>query len=189
MFKLKAPNYKKNSDEKLMLAIQNGDTQAFSELYNRYNDRLLYYFFKMLSNDKELARDFVQELFYKLIDKSHLFNPKKKLSTWIFSIAHNMCKNEYRSRDVRSMIEKVEDTDSYFLEEDEVKKESVNVEQIFNCLKEFDEAHQTAFILKYREGLSIEEIAEILDLPKGTVKSRLFYTREKIQKQLKPLIK
>lgn len=184
MFKFKAVNYKKHTDEKLVLAIQNGDTSAFNELYSRYHERLLYYFYRMLGSNKEQAQDFLQELFYKVIDKSHLFDTKRKFSTWIFSIAHNMCKNEYRSREVRSVIEYVENTDSFNVDDPENQPRSYSVEDIFNCLGQFDENQQTAFLLKYREGLSIEEISTILKIPKGTIKSRLFYTRKKIQEQL-----
>lgn len=184
MFKLKTPAYKNLTDEKLAFAVMNGDSKAFSELYDRYNERLLYYFFRMLGNDQELAQDFLQEVFYKVIDKTHLFNPDKRFSTWIFSIAHNMCKNEYRSRQVRSIIESVENTDVFLDSAEETIPKAVNIDQVFDCLAQFDETQQTAFLLKYREGLSIDEIAEVLNLPKGTVKSRLFYTRKKIQQQL-----
>lgn len=184
MFKFKTPAYSALSDEKLVIAINNGDSKAFSELYDRYNERLLYYFYRMLGKDKELAQDFLQELFYKVIDKTHLFNPQKKFSTWLFSIAHNMCKNEYRNRNVRSVIEAVENTDIFFANEEEYIGETIGVEQVFDCLAQFNEEQQTAFLLKYREGLSIDEISEVLNLPIGTVKSRLFYTRKKIQQQL-----
>jgi len=70
------------------------------------------------------------------------------------------------------------------LEESESSEPTFQLEDIFDCLNDFDETHRTAFLLKYREGLSIDEISSILDLPKGTVKSRLFYTRKKIQDKL-----
>lgn len=184
MFSLKPINHNKLSDEKLLLAMQNGDSKAFNEIYIRYNERILYYFYRMLNNDKEIAQDFLQELFYKIIDKPHLYDTKRKFSTWIFSIAHNMCKNEYRSRSVRSILEKVENADSFTEEYESGNEYPFKVEDIFKCLNEFDELHSTAFLLKYREGLSIDEISEILEIPKGTVKSRLFYIRKKIQAKL-----
>ncbi len=184
MFQLKAPNYRKLADEKLLIAIQNGDSKAFDEIYKRYNERLLYYFYRMLWNDKELAQDFLQDLFYKVIDKPHLFNPKHKFSTWLYSIAHNMCKNEYRSRNVRTIMETVDNVDAFINIEQDSDDFPFKVEDIFKCLNKFDEIHQTAFLLKYREGLSIDEISEILELPKGTIKSRLFYTRKRIQEEL-----
>ncbi|MDO8896429.1 MAG: RNA polymerase sigma factor [Bacteroidales bacterium] len=184
MFKIKSPNYKQLADEKLIVAIANGDSAAFNELYKRYNERMLYYFYRMLWNDRELAQDFLQDLFFKIIDKPHLFDVERKFSTWIFSIAHNMCKNEYRNRVVRDIIEEGADTDIILYDEEPVNYSSLQIEDVFNCLHEFDEMHRTAFLLKYREGLSIDEISAILELPVGTIKSRLFYTRKRIQKKL-----
>lgn len=184
MFKFTVPDYKKLSDEKLLFALNNGEPEVFNELYKRYSDRILYYFYRMLGNDKELAQDFLQDLFFKIIDKPHLFDAERKFSTWIFSIAHNMCKNEYRSRVVRNIVEKVADIESLQQEEETTNYSTIHIEAIFSCLSEFDEMHRTAFLLKYREGLSIDEISTILELPAGTVKSRLFYTRKKIQKKL-----
>lgn len=183
MFNFKPLDTTKLSDERLMLAIQNGDTKAFNELYKRYNNRLLYYFYRMLNNQDQ-AQDFVQELFYKIIDKPHLFDSKRKLSTWIFSMAHNMCKNEYRSRNVRSIVERVENTDLYFGDECNYTEEAYSVSDIFKCLNQFEEAYCSAFLLKYREGLSIDEISEVLGLAKGTVKSRLHYIRKRIKEEL-----
>ncbi|MDP2724497.1 MAG: RNA polymerase sigma factor [Bacteroidales bacterium] len=184
MFKFKPPNYPLLADEKLIVAITNGDSSAFNELYKRYNERMLYYFYRMLWNDKEMAQDFLQDLFIKIIDKPHLFDVERKFSTWIFSIAHNMCKNEYRNRVVRDIVEKGTDTDYIPDDEETTNYSSFQIEDVFSCLNEFDEMHRTAFLLKYREGLSIDEISSILELPVGTVKSRLFYTRKKIQKKL-----
>lgn len=188
MFKFKPTNYRKLSDEKLAATIMNGNSAAFNELYDRYNARILYYFYRMLGNDKELAQDFLQELFFKIIDKPQLFDVERKFSTWIFSIAHNMCKNEYRSRQVRNIIEKGVDADCFPDIEETADYSSLQTEDIFGCLNEFDEIHRTAFLLKYREGLSIHEISAVLGLPVGTIKSRLFYTRKKIQEKLLPKI-
>src|SRR6266568_4196340 len=84
------------TDEILIVRMINGDCKAFNTLYARYKDRLLYYFYRMLGNSNEKAQDFLQDIFMKLIDKAETFDSSRKFSTWIFSIAHNMCKNEYR---------------------------------------------------------------------------------------------
>jgi RNA polymerase sigma-70 factor (ECF subfamily) len=89
------------SDEHLMEGIHHGDTDAFNELYLRYHKRLLYYFYRMLGNSSEKAQDFLQDIFVKIIDHPESFNISRKFSTWIFSVAHNMCKNEYRRLAVR----------------------------------------------------------------------------------------
>ncbi len=175
----------KGSDEELLISIGNGNNNAFNELYSRYKDRLLYFFYRMLSQDKELAKDFLQEIFIKIINKTHLFDPKMKFSTWIFSIANNMCKNEYRKQNVRKNTINHENPDFIDDRQDQQTNHEPVLKLIFNQLENFDDTHKSAFLLKYREGFKVEEISEILDLPVGTVKSRLFYTRKKIQENIK----
>lgn len=176
---------KSSSDEELLISISNGNNDSFNELYARYKDRLLYYFYKMLFQDKELAKDFLQEIFIKIINKPHLFDPKMKFSTWIFSIANNMCKNEYRRQDVRKNTINVENPDVLNSEEYLNTDHETIIKLIFHQLSTFDDSHKSAFLLKYREGFSVDEISQILDLPIGTIKSRLFYTRKKLQDMIK----
>jgi RNA polymerase sigma-70 factor (ECF subfamily) len=161
-----------------------GNAMGFNALYQRYQGKLLYYFYRMLGNDKELAQDFLQELFFKIIDKPHLFDTSRKFSTWIYRVAHNMCKNEYRGQAIRKIMMKGQNPDNYYETiVNKAGKEQI-LEAIFNELELLDENHRTAFLLKYREGLAIEQIGEVLGLPPGTVKSRLFYTRKKLQETI-----
>lgn len=168
-------------DEHLMTAIYSGDTGAFNELYRRYSKRLLYYFYRMLGNCREKSRDFLQDIFMKIIEKPDLFDPDRKFSTWIFSIAHNMCKNEYRRLAVRSNTIRDEDIDRYAgTEEPEVQELRLTADQIFMEIDSLGENEKTAFILYYREDFSLREIGKVLSLPEGTVKSKLFYARKKL---------
>lgn len=177
--------HKTSSDEELLIAISNGNSDSFNELYSRYKDRLLYYFYRMLSQDKEMAKDFLQEIFIKVINKPQLFDPKMKFSTWIFSIANNMCKNEYRRKDIRKNTINYENPDILNSEDYANTDHEPIIKLIFNQLNNFDDTHKSAFLLKYREGFSVEEISMILELPTGTIKSRLFYTRKKLQENMK----
>jgi RNA polymerase sigma-70 factor (ECF subfamily) len=139
----------------------------------------------MLSQDKEIAKDFTQEIFIKIINKPYLYNPKMKFSTWIFSIANNMCKNEYRRQDIRKNTIACDNPDSFNNEELDIENHEPVIKLIYKYLEDFDESQKSSFLLKYREGFSIDEISEILELPVGTVKSRLFYTRKKLQENIK----
>ena len=177
--------YVKYSDADLMRHICNADKLAFNELYKRYSRRLLYYFYRMLGSSEEMAQDFLQDLFYKLIDKPHLYNPDQRFSTWIFSIAHNMCKNEYRRRAVRNHIFSSDNLVTYQSGEEDEPDLSTMTTIIYDELDNLGESHKTAFILRYREGFQVKEISEILNLPEGTVKSRLFYTRRILAGKLK----
>ena len=165
MFNFKAKKVNNLTDEELVACIINGQVNAFDELYKRYNRRLLYYFYRMLGNNQDLAQDFMQDIFFKLIDKPRLFNTEKKFSTWIFSIAYNMCKNEYRSKEVRKILVKSENPDAFCEHNAEVKDHEQLITEVFLELESFDDNHRTAFLLKYREGFTIEEISETLELP------------------------
>ncbi len=183
-FTISKYNYNSLTDESLMQRVQQGICPAFDCLYQRFNERIYYYFFRMLGHCHEIAEDFTQDLFLKIIHKPQLFDPDRNFSTWIFSIAHNMCKNEYRNREVRSVIDYEEDTDSYCFEEEIKEKTPVSTNDIFAELDSLDEIHKTVFLLKYREGFDLQEIAEITNLPEGTIKSRLHYAKKKLQTKL-----
>lgn len=168
-----------------MQLIVSGDQAAFGELYRRYKDRMYYYFYRMLGNSAEPANDFLQELFLKLIEKPESYNPDWSFSTWFFSVANNMCKNEYRRRGVRHDFHEKEilEPRSESMNEPAIDPEQV-IGKIFETLGDLGEDHRSAFLLRYREGFSIKEIAGILQLPEGTIKSRLFYAKKALAVKL-----
>ena len=173
------------TDSELMQQIVSGDQAAFSELYYRYKGRMYYYFYRMLDNSAEQANDFLQELFMKLIEKPESYNPAFPFSTWLYSIANNMCKNEYRRREIRREYQQFEASEPRldYLNDQSIEPEQM-VEKIFQTLDLLGEDHRSAFLLRYREGFSVREVAEILELPEGTVKSRLFYARKLLAEKL-----
>ena len=179
---------KKQSDETLMALLIRGEIQVFDELYTRYSNRLLFYFFRMLGNNEELAQDFLQNLFLKIIENPGLYHKNRKFSSWIFTIAYNMCKNEYRNTATRKkLIDEVqytyENSGSVDTEQNLNHEEFKNA--LYNELDQFDESQKSVFLLRFREQLSIKEISDILGCSEGTVKSRLFYTTKKLAKTLK----
>jgi RNA polymerase sigma-70 factor (ECF subfamily) len=99
-----------------------------------------------------------------------------------------MCKNEYRRMEIRKDIA-IETFDEKMLSEDPFDDwQQIDVEQfikhLFEELESFDEIHKTAFLLHYREGCSVKDISQILEISEGTVKSRLFYTRKRLSERL-----
>lgn len=177
-----------SSDSELMQQIVSGDQAAFGELYHRYKSRMYYYFYRMLGNSAEQANDFLQELFMKLIEKPESYNPAYNFSTWLYSVANNLCKNEYRRREVRQgyQASEIQETLVDCLNVYSIEPEQA-VEKIFQTLELLGEEHRSAFLLRYREGFSIKEVAEILELPEGTVKSRLFYAKKLLAEKLEYL--
>lgn len=179
--------YESVTDEKLMVLIAKKDKRAFEEIYDRYSKRMLNYFFKMLWQNEEKAQDIMHDLFAKLIEKPELFDETRNFKTWIYSIAHNMCKNEYRRVEVRKNT-------SYEIKgdvEDEKGKNTIKDldlkdfhEKLNDVLKTIDESKSETFKYRYFEELSIKEISEIMECSEGTVKSRIFYTLKILNAEL-----
>jgi len=167
--------------------VRERNAQAFNELYHRYHRRVFYYFYRMLGGVDEKAQDFLQDIFMKLVEKPEYFDTSKRFSTWLFSIAHNMCKNEYRKLAVRKVIDNEASVDvAQQNETDSATRTDLNLftDQLFRELDQLSEEQKTAFLLRYREGFSIKEISQVLDCSEGTVKSRVFYTNKKLALKL-----
>jgi RNA polymerase sigma-70 factor (ECF subfamily) len=183
------PQYKSLSDEDLMIAVSKGDKRAFDEIYVRYSGPLLGYFIRMLWKDREKAEDFVHDIFAKIIRKPELFDPTRKFKTWIYSVANNMCKNEYKKQEVRKNTSNgldthytVSDVNANVLNEVADSQFRNEFEQ---SLEDLDEKHSGVFKLRHIDGLSIKEIADVLEISDGTVKSRLFYATKYLAASLK----
>jgi RNA polymerase sigma-70 factor (ECF subfamily) len=187
-----ANRYSRLTDEKLMQGIQRRNMSAFDELYSRYSQRLLSYFHRELGGDEQKAQDFLQDLFLKIVEKPDSFDTSRSFSTWIFTVAYNMCKNEYRRLDVRrnaeddvrmEQVTRHSEAHSGNPEEgmDQAKFERV----LLTELQELGDGHRSAFLLRHQQNLSIKEIAEVLGCSEGTVKSRLFYATQKLAARLK----
>ena len=177
------------SDEDLMMQVKDKNAAAFEELYNRYSENLLFYLYKMLGGSETQAQDFLHDIFLKIIEKPYLFDQSKKFKTWVFQIAHNKCKNEYRRKDVRNQAQvKLEIKEIYSQDttSPEAKLDLKKMNEIINKeLSKYEEKYYSIFILRYQHEMSIKEIAEISDCPEGTVKSRLFYTTQKLVEKMK----
>jgi RNA polymerase sigma-70 factor (ECF subfamily) len=184
--------YGKLSDENLMERIQHRDTSAFNELYQRYSQRLLLYFYRTLGGDQDKAQDFLQDIFLKIVEKPELFDSHRIFSTWIFTVAHNLCKNEYRRLENRKAVQNNPDINSISqsLQSANPHPEH-NIDardfknSLFQELDKLDQDHRSTFLLKHQQNLCIEEISEILGCPEGTVKSRLYYTTKRLAAKLR----
>lgn len=183
------PSYHSLSDEKLMEHITRGDKRAFDELYGRYAGPLLGYFMRMLWRDREKAEDFVHDLFAKIVNKPEYFDLTRSFKTWVYSVANNMCKNEYKKAEVRKGMSNGLDN-HYSLSDTRVNvmnevEDNFFQEAFQKSLVDLDLKHKEVFTLRHMDGLSIKEIAEILEINEGTVKSRLFYATKYLAESLK----
>lgn len=178
-------NYREKTDEELMLLLTERKQQAFDELYARYSKSVLNFFFRMLNFDREKAEDMLHDLFLKIIEKPHLFDSSKTFSTWIFSIAHNMVKNEYRNQQVRTEYKNYQSTtqEQTVTSSEKIDKDLFH-QKLQAELEKIDAELRTLFNLRFTEEMSIKQIAEILECPEGTVKSRLFYLTKNLSTKL-----
>jgi RNA polymerase sigma-70 factor (ECF subfamily) len=185
--KRKTHPYDKLSDEDLMAHIRDRDRLAFEVLYDRYSRLMYNYFYRMLWKDKERARDFAQDLFSKVIHHSEQYDVTRSFKTWLYSVAHNMCKNEYAKHEVRQRAasELKYEESSQFAESGKSMDRKLFNEKLKEALQEMDEVKRTTFELRFYQELSIPEISEVMQCSEGTVKSRLFYLLKDLHKKLK----
>ena len=186
---MKNNQYQDTDDAMLMSRIRLGDTGAFDELYNRYSNRLLHYFYRMLGGNEDLAQDFLQTLFMKVVEKPQRFKKGYNFKSWVFTIAHNMCKNEYRRLETKKRYfadienDNGEQISGYNNFDDQIDKSKFRI-ALDQELAKIEPDHKSIFILRYQQQLSIPEIQSIIGCSEGTVKSRLFYTTKKLAKCL-----
>ena len=181
----------KMSDESLMGCVQDGNLDALDNLYSRYDSRLLHYFHRMLNRDEEKAQDFLHDLFVKIVDRPSAFDTRQPFKTWIFTVAHNMCKNEYRRLEVRTRETTVEqirmDRYSGTSDIDQALDAKSFKQAVLDALDDLEPSHRTTFLLRYQEDLTIREISGVLDCAEGTTKSRLHYVTKRLSKQLQEM--
>ena len=172
-----------STDEELMQMVRKNNREAFSMLYDRYSDKLLKFFYYRLNCDADLANDFLQDLFLKIVGKPQLFDLSKSFSAWIYSIAINMIRNEYNKQSVRSNLMNLylRDSESSITINSETEDFLQNLEAELELMKPID---KEIFKLRYSDELSIREIAEIVNIAEGTVKSKIFYIQKKLSEKL-----
>ena len=169
-----------------------GEERAFEELVDRYQGRLLNFVYRTIS-DRDRAEDLVQEVFIRVYRHIGRFDRSKKFSTWIYTIASNLAKNELRNRSRNPLVlfqtikAKFEDEarplqfeDVHTRPDDLFRKRHLK-EMVDQSVAELPAHHREVFVLRELEGKSYEEIAEELGLSIGTVKSRINRAREALR--------
>ncbi len=176
-----------------------GEVQAFEELVERYQKRLLNFVYRTIG-DRERAEDLVQEVFIRVHRHLHRFDQSKKFSTWIYTIASNLSKNELRNRSRNPLvlfqtIKKNWDADHRPLQfedrhhrPDDLYRKRHLRELVDWTVAQLPEHHRVVFVLRELEGKTYEEIAEITDCNLGTVKSRLNRARNRFAQLIAPLL-
>lgn len=186
-------------DAEIVTAFLGGEERAFQELVERYQGRLLSFIYRTIG-DREKAEDLVQEVFIRVYRHLHRFDRSKKFSTWAYTIASNLAKNELRNRSRNPLVLfqtmksnwddedrplQFEDTTS---RPDDLYRKRHLRELVAETVAKLPPHHREVFVLRELEGKSYEEIAEITNCNLGTVKSRLNRARNAFAEIIEPWV-
>ncbi len=187
------------TDSEVVQRFLDGESRAFGILVDRYDKRLLNFVYRTVG-DRERAQDLVQETFVRVYRHLHRFDQSKKFSTWIYTIAGNLAKNELRNRSRNPLVlfqtikknweadhRPLEWEDTKFRPDELFRKRHLR-EMVEEAVAQLPEHHRVVFVLRELEGKSYEEIAEITGCNLGTVKSRLNRARNNFARIIGPLL-
>lgn len=194
-----APQVVSLSDEDLMARVAEDDERSYTELVRRYQGRVTNLISRVL-NDRNGADDLAQEVFVRVFVHRRNYRRGSKLSTWVFTIAANLAKNEIRRRVRRrnwfsldALTEVLNDSLPQLADPAEGRERGLEREQlqgeVGRAIATVPEKYRLALVLRDIEGLAYEEIAEVLGVPGGTVRSRINRARSMLKRKLEPLLR
>lgn len=174
--------------------VLKGDQNAYGEVVELYKDKVFQLCYRMLGNRHD-AEDIAQEAFIRAYININSFNLNKKFSSWIYRIATNLCIDRMRKKKPDYFLDaEVPGTEGLTMYSQvasksplpETELESMELQETVQAeIIKLPEKYRSVIVLKYMEELSLNEISEILDLPLGTVKTRIHRGREALRQQLK----
>ena len=187
------------SDEDLMGRVAEEDDRAFTELVRRYQGRVTNLVSRVL-NDRESSDDLAQEVFVRVYVHRRNCRRGSKFSTWLFTIAANLAKNEIRRRVRRrnwfsldALQEMVSDSAIQLADPTEGQEQTLQREQlrraVGRAIASVPEKYRLALVLRDIEGFAYEEIGQMLGIPGGTVRSRINRARTMLKRKLQPLLR
>jgi RNA polymerase sigma-70 factor (ECF subfamily) len=182
-----------------MARVAEDDDRAFTDLVGRFQGRVTNLISRVL-NDRNSADDLAQEVFVRVFVHRRNYRRGSKFSTWIFTIAANLAKNEIRRRVRRrnwfsldALTEMLNDSVPELADPTESREAGLEREQlqgeVGRAIATVPEKYRLALVLRDIEGLSYEEISEVLGVPGGTVRSRINRARSMLKRKLQPLLR
>ncbi|MEZ5476628.1 MAG: sigma-70 family RNA polymerase sigma factor [Thiolinea sp.] len=173
-------------DEGLLAKVAQGDRDAFSQLYLKYQPKLVSYCARLLRDDVAQAADIVDDALFDVWRSAGNFAGKSKASTWIYSITRNKLVSWLRKTteitldDEKAMLAMV-DPDAT---PEEVRAQEDMKNQLLRLMNHLTDEHRDVLRLTYFEDKSVKEVAVILDISENTVKTRMFYARKRLGQML-----
>jgi RNA polymerase sigma-70 factor, ECF subfamily len=184
----------KDTAAELAQAFQQGDAQAFNKLVNLYQEKIFNLAYRYVK-DQEEAKDLTQDIFVSIYRSLPTLKEPSKFSSWLYQIAINHCRNRYRRLQRRGFFDKqsIDDEESSLqlssgesLEKNIEQQETTDI--LMAELAKMSETEKEILILRDLQGLSYDEISASLDIPLGTVKSKLNRARLALKNRLKHLL-
>ena len=187
------------SDEDLMVRVAEDDERAFTELVRRFQGRVTNLIARVL-NDRESSDDLAQEVFVRVFVHRRNYRRGSKFTTWLFTIAANLAKNEIRRRvrkrnwfSLDALQEMVSDSAAQLADPTEGQEPALQraqlQEAIGRAIATVPEKYRVALVLRDIEGFAYEEIGQMLRIPGGTVRSRINRARGMLKRKLLPLLR
>ncbi|XOV85750.1 MAG: RNA polymerase sigma factor RpoE [bacterium] len=186
-----------DTDQELVKRVQKGDQAAFDMLFARYQVRILNLIGRYV-RDADEVRDVAQEAFIKAYRAIPRFRGDSQFYTWLYRIAINTAKNHLVSRSRRPPSSDVDIEDADYRDDADMLRDSEDPESalardqlqstIHEALTQLPDDLRSALTLREFDGLSYEQIADILECPVGTVRSRIFRAREFVDQRIRPLL-
>jgi RNA polymerase sigma-70 factor (ECF subfamily) len=171
------------SDEELLKAFLGGQERAFEELFERYRDRIFGYLIRLV-RDRSLAEELFQEVFLHLFRRASRFDASRTFRSWFFRVAHNRAvdflRRGERSGNFEELREDVTETKQEVSPEQMVL-EAESARFLDQSLYRLSDDHRSVLLLKFKEGLTYEEIAEVVGCPVGTAKSRTHHALRQLR--------
>lgn len=181
------------AEEALIDRVKRHDLEAFGKIVDAYQARIYGFVRRMLKNEEE-AQDVSQEVFIRAYQALHRFDGRSSLRTWLFRIAANLCIDRARRSERQGQSvslaqgeageDEMELSDSRWSPEEIILNDEL-ASVVESSIEAMSEKLRSVLILHDREGLAYEEIADVLHVPVGTVKSRLFLARAHVQKSVR----
>ncbi len=165
------------TDEQLMSRVgERQDEKAFDELYSRHARRLMGFFLRAFRYDEDEAADACQETFLKVWQAAEQFNHTSSFRPWLYTIAYNLCRSRFRHSEQveRYRAEQLATTADEYTDACELQLDNATLQRaLVATLETLPPESRTLFALRFEEELGIAQVAQILGIPEGTVKSRL----------------
>ncbi|WP_085993610.1 RNA polymerase sigma factor SigW [Oceanobacillus senegalensis] len=174
--------------------VKRGDQAAYSEIVELFQDRIFHHCYRMLMNRHE-AEDIAQEAFIRAYVNINSFDVNRKFSTWLYRIATNLCIDRIRKRKPDYYLDaEIKGTDGLNMYSQLSSKEPLPNEKVESIelqhyihheISNLPPKYRSIIILRYLEEFSLQEISDIMDIPLGTVKTRIHRGREALRKRLR----